>query len=260
MPKPSVLILRAAGTNCDLETQHAWELAGTSTERVHVRRLIEKPALLDGFQALTIPGGFSYGDDIAAGRIFAAQLGRHLLDPLRRFIDAGKLVLGICNGFQVLVDLGLLPFLTPAAERRCSITYNNPPGFQDRWVNLRATTSRCAFLAEGHEYEMPIAHGEGRVVFANDDVLTQVTAGGHDALRYVAAPPDGGVAPGAPANPNGSTADLAGLCDETGHVLGLMPHPERFVTWTQHPCWTSQPTREEGDGLALFRQALAYLK
>jgi phosphoribosylformylglycinamidine synthase len=254
-----VLILRTAGTNCDLEAQYAWQLAGAAAERVHIRRLIESPQTLDEFQVLTIPGGFSYGDDIAAGRIFAAQIRRHLLDNLRKFIDGGRLVLGICNGFQVLVQTGLLPCrLTDDRPRTCTVTYNDPPGFQDRWIYLRASSDRCVFLEAGRVYEMPIAHGEGRVLFASAADLNVAVHAGQNALVY-SGPGDG--APnlhGEPLNPNGSQADIAGLCDETGRVLGLMPHPERFVTWTQHPCWTSQPPREEGDGLALFRRAVRY--
>ena len=259
MAQVSVLILRSAGTNCDLETQHAWELAGARPARVHVRRLIEQPHTLREFQILTIPGGFSYGDDIAAGRILAAQVKRHLLGALCEFIDAGKLVLGICNGFQVLVQAGILPFRGQGgAARTCTIAPNEPPGFQDRWVYLRAQTKRCVFLDAGRVYEMPIAHGEGRVAFAGPVDLRAAADGGHDALVY-AGPRDGEPnLHGEPLNPNGSTADIAGLCDESGRVLGLMPHPERFVSWTQHPCWTSQPPRSEGDGLSVFRRAVAY--
>jgi phosphoribosylformylglycinamidine synthase len=258
MASVRVLILRAAGTNCDLETQHAWELAGAQAQRVHIRQLIGSPQRLNEYQVLTIPGGFSYGDDIAAGRIFAAQARRHLLGALVDFIAAGRLVLGICNGFQVLVQLGVLPFGRPGERAVCSVAPNEPPGFQDRWVYLAARGDRCAFLERGRSYEMPIAHGEGRVVFAGPEYLERAAAGGHHALVY-GSPPDG--APnvhGEPHNPNGSQADIAGLCDETGRVLGLMPHPERFVTWTQHPCWTSQPARAAGDGLALFQRAVQY--
>ncbi len=259
MARVRVLILRAAGTNCDLETQHAWEQAGASANRVHVRRLIDEPSLLNEYQILTLPGGFSYGDDIAAGRILAAQLRRHLTDALRDFVGADKLVLGICNGFQVLVQTGLLPFRVPPDRRRsCTIAANDPPGFQDRWVSLRANTDRCVFLQAGRLYEMPIAHGEGRVLFSGPADLDSVRAAGQGALAYTG--PGTGAADlhGKPWNPNGSQGDLAGMCDESGRVLGLMPHPERFVTWTQHPCWTSQPPRAEGDGLALFRQAVGY--
>jgi phosphoribosylformylglycinamidine synthase len=284
MSQISVLILRAAGTNCDLETQHAWELAGTRAERVHLRQLIERPTLLDEYQIVTLPGGFSYGDDIAAGRIFAAQLRRHLVDRLRAFVDAGKLVLGICNGFQILVQAGLLPY--PHGDERsgnpggngavCTVTGNDPPGFQDRWVTLFAHQSKCVFTEPGRTYEMPIAHGEGRVVFSDGPSLERVLDAGQNALCYV---PDGvhpeeavtmaheanwlggrddSPATDTPYNPNGSHADIAGLCDPTGRVLGLMPHPERFVSRTQHPCWTSRPEKEAGDGLAMFQRAVGY--
>ncbi len=286
MSQINVLILRAAGTNCDLETQHAWELAGAHADRVHLHRLIEQPAMLDQYQIVTLPGGFSYGDDIAAGRIFAAQLRRHLADQLRAFVDAGKLVLGVCNGFQILVQAGLLPHphLTESAELRgesgavCTVTGNDPPGFQDRWVTLFAHESPCVFTEPGRMYEMPIAHGEGRVAFTDGPSLERVIEAGQNALCYV--PP--GVRPEeaiamsneatwlggrdevpvgvTPFNPNGSHADLAGLCDPTGRILGLMPHPERFVTRTQHPQWTSRPEPEAGDGLALFERAVAYFK
>jgi phosphoribosylformylglycinamidine synthase len=256
----NVLILRAAGTNCDDEAQLAWELAGARVERIHIRRLIEDPPLLDRFQVLTIPGGFSYGDDIAAGRIFAAQIERHLLDRIRVFLDAGKLILGICNGFQILVKAGLLPFSRGGGGwRDCTITYNDPPGFQDRWTYLRAETDRCVFLEKGRTYEFPIAHGEGRVVFARDGVADRVRAGGQIALTFTP-PPAGRPAHGEPYNPNGSSLDIAGICDETGRVFGLMPHPERFVRWTQHPCWTSLPERPVGDGLAVFRRAVEYFR
>jgi phosphoribosylformylglycinamidine synthase len=260
MPSVNVVILRAAGTNCDLETQHAWELAGARAERVHLRRLVEQPRRLEQYQIVTIPGGFSYGDDISAGRIFAAQLQRHLAEQLHAFIDAGRLVLGICNGFQILVKAGLLPYpqddgATPRAgdpQAVCTVTYNEPPGFQNRWVTLRAGDSPCVFTEPDRTYEMPIAHGEGRVVFANHARREQIARARLNALVYVPTPH------GEPYNPNRSDADIAGLCDPTGRVLGLMPHPERFVTWTQHPCWTALPEREAGDGLAMFKNAVRY--
>ncbi len=259
MAQVKVLIVRSAGTNCDLETQHAWELAGAAVERVHIRRLIEAPAALDEFQILTIPGGFSYGDDIAAGRILAAQVRRHLLEQVRRFVEAEKLALGICNGFQVLVQAGLLPWRLHAPEpRRCTIAANEPPGFQDRWVYLRAETDQCVFLRAGEIYEMPIAHGEGRVAFTEPADLDKVLQQRQQALTYAAGRNGEGNLHGAPYNPNGSAADIAGLCDESGRILGLMPHPERFVRWQQHPCWTSLPARAAGDGLALFRRAVGY--
>jgi phosphoribosylformylglycinamidine synthase I len=265
MPTPHVLILRSAGTNCDLETEHAWTLAGAAPERVHVRRLIESPHLLDKFQILTIPGGFSYGDDISAGRVLAAQIERHLQEHVRRFIDAGRLVLGICNGFQALVKAGILPQPAEPSRRTCTIAANEPPGFQDRWVCLEAVGSRCPLLEPGRRYEMPIGHGEGRVVFSDDAAFQDTLRSGQDVLRYAPVPPDVDGFGDLPANPNGSMGDIAGLCDPTGRVLGLMPHPERFVAASQHPSWTSrrsgrEPDGREGDGLAIFRAAAAYFR
>lgn len=256
-----VLVLRSAGANCDLETEHAWRLAGAQAERVHVQRLIDKPGLLDAYQVLTIPGGFSYGDDIAAGAILAARISRHFLDRIREFVGRGNLVLGVCNGFQVLVRTGLLPGAADgngSATPVCTIAANQPHGFQDRWVRLRAATDKCAFLEKGREYDLPIAHGEGRLVFAGDMHRERIVSEGQGALLYAEPPTGEEVMWAAPANPNGSQADIAGLCDQTGRILGLMPHPERFVTWTQHPRWTSLPPREPGDGLAIFTRAVEH--
>lgn len=254
------MILRAAGTNCDHETFVAWQQVGAAVEKVHLSRLIERPALLGEYQILTIPGGFSFGDDIAAGRIFAAQLERGLSEAMREFVAAGRLVLGICNGFQILVKAGLLPFSqSERGWRDCTITYNEPPGFQDRWTFVRATSDRCVFLDPGRVYEFPIAHGEGRVEFASATIADRVRERGHIALQYVMPPPD--CRPHADAyNPNGSVMDIAALCDETGRVFGLMPHPDRFTLWTQHPCWTSLPARSEGDGLSVFHRGVAYFR
>ena len=284
MSKPRVLILRAAGINCDLETEHAWQLAGADAERVHLKRVFEQPALLDECQILTIPGGFSYGDDIAAGKIFAAQLDRHLHDALRTFVDRGKLVLGICNGFQILVKAGLLPYPNgePGAQAGtpggavCTIAENVPAGFQDRWVRLYGHDSPCVFTESGRFYDLPIAHGEGRVMFRDGFSLTSVIENEQHALTYVpadATPEDaeaiatevtwlGGrdrrLEDAVPYNPNNSHADIAGLCDPTGRVLGMMPHPERFVRHDQHPEWTSRPEKSAGDGLALFQRAVEH--
>ena len=286
MSNPRVLILRAAGINCDRETEHAWQIAGAAAERVHVQRIFEKPQSLGNYQILTIPGGFSYGDDIAAGKIFATQLERHLHDQLRAFVEAGKLVLGICNGFQILVKAGLLPYphgaedgaATRGESAICTITENKPPGFQDRWVRLYAHASPCVFTEPGRFYELPIAHAEGRVVFADGYGLSAVIDNEQHPLTYVPANAtaedaeaiatevtwlggrDRRLADAVPYNPNNSHADIAALCDPTGRVLGMMPHPERYVRHDQHPAWTSRPEKPAGDGLALFRRAVDYFE
>jgi phosphoribosylformylglycinamidine synthase I len=252
MAKPSVLILRAPGANCDAEAQFAFEQAGAVAERVHVNRLREQPRLLQRYQVLVIPGGFTYGDDVAAGKILANQLAHFLGDALRRFRDSERLILGICNGFQVLLKAGLL--LPPDDEGPVATLAGNTSGkFEDRWVHLRVRPGKCPFLTGMDRLFVPVAHGEGRFLCREEWMLQGLEQSGQAVLHYVDA--DG--RPGDyPINPNGSQGSIAGVCDATGRVLGLMPHPERHVLPTQHPRWTRHPLAGEGDGLALFRNAV----
>ena len=255
------LVLRTAGTNCDEETQFAWQQAGAQAERVHINRLIENPKALAHYQILTIPGGFSYGDDIAAGKIFANQLVHHLADAVQKFIASDRLVLGICNGFQVLVKCGLLPGAKngrPTLLQSATLTNNDCGLFVDRWVHLRTDTNRCPFLKKGERLDLPVAHGEGKFLLGEGAALADLERSGQAALRYVG--PDGRTGAGFPWNPNGSAGDLAGVCDPTGRILGLMPHPERHVLAWHHPQWTRRPPRKVGDGLALFKRGVAYFK
>jgi phosphoribosylformylglycinamidine synthase len=265
--KPATLILRTAGTNCDGETAFAFELAGAATQKIHVNRLIAEPGLLREFQLLAIPGGFSYGDDIAAGRILANQITHHLHEPLKRFIEDGKPVIGICNGFQVLVKTDLLPGdsggesgASPdlVEEQTCTLTNNDCGRFVDRWIRLAVRSRKCVWTSGVQELDLPIAHGEGRFVPANDTVRKSLWDRDQVAMVYVER--DGSPAGGAfPDNPNGSVDDIAGICDSTGLVLGLMPHPERFVDVTQHPGWTrSGRFADEGAGLQIFRNAVRH--
>jgi phosphoribosylformylglycinamidine synthase len=256
---PKALVLRAAGTNCDGETEFAWREAGAEAERVHINRLIENPKLLAGFQILTIPGGFSYGDDIAAGKIFANQIVHHLADAVREFLGSDRLVLGICNGFQVLVKCGLLPGSKVAKvtlSQQATLTNNDSGLFIDRWIHLRTDTDKCVFLKKGDRFDLPIAHGEGKFVPGEGLTVQRLDKAGQVALRYVK--PDGSAAGGEPWNPNGSLGDIAGISDPTGRILGLMPHPERHVLPWHHPQWTRRPKVEAGDGLAIFKRAVAH--
>jgi len=249
------LVLRTAGTNCDSETQFAWEQAGAQAERVHINRFIEDPKALAKYQILTIPGGFSYGDDIAAGKIFANQLVHHLADVIQGFLAAERLVLGICNGFQVLVKCGLLPGSPdgrPTLTQTATLTHNDGGLFVDRWIRLRTDTDRCAFLKKGEALDLPVAHGEGKFLLSESLTVEELEAAGQVALRYI---PDGR---SEAYNPNGSVSDIAGLSDPTGRILGLMPHPERHVLPWHHPQWTRRPPVEAGDGLALFKRGVAY--
>ncbi len=265
MPQVRVLILRAPGTNCDQETAYAFEQAGAVAEVAHLNRLLESPQWSDSFQILCLPGGFSYGDDIAAGRIVAVQLRHHLTETLTRFRDAGKLVLGICNGFQVLIKSGLLLPDCPTRGPQATLTWNTHGRFEDRWVHLAVDGPKSVFLRGIDRMYLPIAHAEGQFIARDVEQLNLLEREGQLVLRYAS-----GTAESPkrfereplsfPANPNGSQANVAGVCDSTGRVLGLMPHPERHVDRTHHPHWTRLPADAQPDGLPLFRNAVEFFR
>ncbi len=254
MATPKVCVLRVAGTNCDVETTYAFERAGAEAERVHVNRLAEKRGLLRRFQILAVPGGFSYGDDIAAGKVQAVELMHRLGDEVRAFVDADKLVIGICNGFQVLAKTGLLP---GGRSHRQTVTLaaNDSNRFEDRWVHLRVDTSRSVFISPGQIITLPVAHGEGKFLTRDEQTLEDLRDAGQIVFRYVS--PSGGK-PVYPENPNGSVDDVAGICDPTGRILGLMPHPERHVEPWHHPRWTREGLKPNGDGFQVFQNAVRY--
>lgn len=258
MTNVRAMILRAAGINCDLETQYALELAGAEARRIHINQVIKKPLLLEDYQLLVLPGGFSYGDDVAAGKILANQILHHLRDAITAFIESGKLILGICNGFQVLIKTGLLPGFNGGRQTSFTLTDNDSGRFEDRWVYLQPGTERCVFLEPGRRIYLPIAHGEGKLAAKDEDSLNKVRQEGYVAFRYVDA--DGNPGP-FPINPNGSMDSIAALTDSTGRILGLMPHPERFVRWTQHPHWTRlKRTDGRTDGMMIFDNAVRYIR
>jgi phosphoribosylformylglycinamidine synthase len=250
--------LRAAGINCDVETEYALELAGAEAQRVHINRVIEDKSLLDKYQILVIPGGFSYGDDVAAGKILANQIIHHLSEAVRKFVDDGKLALGICNGFQVLAKTGILPGGGSAGRQGdVTITYNDNGKFEDRWVYLAPQTDKCVFIEQGRQIYLPVAHAEGKVVTKDEETLEKLKAEGHIAFKYVDKNGEEGEYP---INPNGSMGSVAGLTDSTGRVLGLMPHPERYVRRTQHPHWTRLKDKTGSDGMTIFNNAVRYVK
>ena len=259
--KPKTLILRAAGTNCDEETAYAFELAGAEAERVHINQILKNPDLIDTYQILAVPGGFSYGDDIAAGKILANQIVHHLSDALQRFVESGRPVIGICNGFQVLVKTNLLPGPIGGRTGQTSTLAHNDCGrFIDRWVRLAPRESRCVWTAGLTDaIELPIAHGEGKFIPAGESVRKALWDNNQVALTYALA--DGSPADGVfPDNPNGSIDDIAGVCDTTGLVFGLMPHPERYVDPLQHPAWTRQQALpKNGAGLRIFQNAVQHV-
>ena len=259
MAQPRILILRAPGTNCDLETAHAFERAGGRPERVHVNRVLEAPRLLGDYQILCLPGGFSYGDDVAAGRVLGNQIRHHLADCLDQFKADGKLILGICNGFQVLIKSGVL--LPDKPRPAATLTWNDSGKFEDRWVYLRTAGSKSIFFDGIQSLYLPVAHAEGKFVTRDGSVLAELDSGGQIVLRYSSSDDANGQSAeplSYPANPNGSVANIAGVCDATGRVCGLMPHPERHIEFTQHPRWTRQPPAAAGDGLRVFENAVRY--
>jgi phosphoribosylformylglycinamidine synthase len=270
MAQPSVLILRAPGTNCDRETAFAFERAGGRCDLVHVNRLLEEPNLTEDYQIFCLPGGFSYGDDIAAGRILATQVRHHLSDAMERFREAGKLILGICNGFQVLIQTGMLVPPGDDGHIPVTLTANDSGRFEDRWVRLDVSAGNCVFLRDVQRMDLPVAHAEGKFVYRDELTCERLRDAGQLVLRYaVAEGRDQNSAPHTaraggpvpyPDNPNGSLGDVAGLSDLTGRVLGLMPHPERHIDPTHHPQWTRRPPSEGGEGLVVFENAVRYFE
>ncbi len=260
MPKPRILILRAPGANCEYETSFAFEQAGGQVELVHINRLLEEPRLADRFQVFCVPGGFSYGDDVAAGRILANQIRHHLADMLARFKEAGKLILGICNGFQVLLKAGALIPECATSGPAATLTWNNSGRFVARWNDLAvAPAHQCVFLAGIDRMYLPTAHAEGKFAARSPEILRQLGADGQLVLRYCQ--PEGSYTDATldfPDNPNGSQANVAGVTDSTGRVFGLMPHPDRYIYRHQHRRWARGEGQEPGDGLAMFRNAVQY--
>ena len=259
MNLPRALVLRTAGINCDGETVRALETAGAQTDLLHLHQVLREPARLDEYAMLVIPGGFSYGDDVSAGRVFGLELRHGLAANLCAFVDRGGFVLGVCNGFQVLVESGLLEREAGAPKvppRSIALTNNASNHFECRWVTMKSERSACPWLAAGDVMPVPVAHGEGRFVTRDAAVLQRLQDKHQVVLRYVKA--DGSKAAGYPDNPNGSIDDIAGVCDPTGRVLGLMPHPERNLTPWNHPHWTrfqatSTTPRTEGEGVRFYQ-------
>ncbi len=274
MKTVNALVLTGFGLNCDYETCYSLELAGAKPERVHINELIsgreENRTSLDSFHILVFGGGFSWADDHGAGVIMAARLRYNIGEQIQEFIDKGRLVVGICNGCQALINLGLLPgFDSDYMSRRLAITYNDSGNFTDAWVNLRVREeSGCVFTRGISSLELPVRHGEGKF-YADQNVIDRLIKEDQVVLRY--SDPNGNPAEGKwPYNPNGSLYDIAGICDPTGRIFGLMPHPEAYNHYTNHPNWHLRKEElarsgngfqtEEGEGVAVFRNAVDYTR
>lgn len=258
MKKVRTIVLRTAGTNCDQETAYAFKASGAEVELVHINELLRKEKRLGDFQILAVPGGFSYGDDIAAGRILANELKYKLMDKIKKFIAQGKLIIGICNGFQVLVKAGLLPGLN-GFKQEATLMLNDSGKFEDRWIHLKSSKTKCVW-ARGlpRVIYLPVAHAEGKFVAKDDEILERLENNNQIVFRYCA---KDGTQAEYPENPNGSIEDIAGICDETGRVFGLMPHPERHFLFQQHPHWTRLKSRGKfGDGEKIIKNGVEYAK
>jgi len=264
MKKPKVCVLRTAGTNCDQETASAFTKTGAESELVHINRFIAGDNNLGEYQILALPGGFTYGDDIAAGKILANELRCQLPGELKKFVTDGKLIIGICNGFQTLVKSGLLPG-NDALEQEASLIINDSGKFEDRWVYLKkvvscqlSVVSKCVWTKNLPEViYLPVAHGEGKFIVQDNAVLERLKKNGQIVFQYCDAKGGSCIYPD---NPNGSMENIAGICDNTGRILGLMPHPERHISIRQHPRWIQSKLSQAGDGLRIFANAVSYAK
>ena len=224
-------------------------MAGGDARRVHVTDLIAEPSLLHRFRILAFPGGFSYGDHLGSGKVFATLFHRNLGAGMAAFVAGGGLVVGICNGFQVLVKMGVLPNLTGTTDQEVSLIYNDSGKYEDRWVRVRFEEgSRCVWTRGLRQMDLPVRHGEGRFITGSAELLPELSARGLVALRYAST---SGREPEYPEDPNGSEGHVAWICDPTGRVFGLMPHPEAFIHAQNHPDWSTR-SLIEGEGLAIF--------
>jgi len=269
MPKVKVCVLRTAGTNCDKETAFAFRKAGSEPESLHINSFLRAEKKLGDFQVLAIPGGFSYGDDLGAGKILANELRCRLAEDIRRFIKDGKLVIGICNGFQVLVKAGILPGTRPyrigrrvplhrnsELKQEASLIINDSGKFEARWVYLKNPQNKCVWTKGLPEViYLPVAHGEGKFVTGEKKALARLKRNKQIVFQYC---DEQGTLAGYPHNPNGSIENIAGICDETGRILGLMPHPERHIYSQQHPRWAGGIGAASGDGLTIIRNGVEY--
>ncbi len=273
--KPRVCVITGYGINSDFELEHCFGLAGGDARRVHINDLISGSCALSDFDILAVPGGFSFGDHIASGRVFANKLKHFLGDELQKAVAKGVPVIGICNGFQVLVKLGLLPgtgakapgenatdgigaSTAAALQQTCTLTFNDSGRFEDRWCHLKAVAESPCIWTRGIDLTyLPVRHGEGKFVPGDDAEMKRLRDKGMICLRYTTAT---GGRPDFPGNPNGSVDDVAGICNESGLVFGLMPHPEAHMHATNHPQWLRLGLRGEGEGLKFFRNAVDFVK
>lgn len=271
MAQARAIIITGNGTNCEMEAAHACRLGGFDEARiVHIADILYGEVRLEDFHFLNLTGGFLDGDDLGSAKAQANRLkyarisgsSEHLLEQLLGFINDGKLILGVCNGFQLMVKMGLLPGLGGQyLNQVATLTFNDCGRFQDRWVYLKYNAESPSVFTKGIEkgIYLPIRHGEGKFHVESSEVLEKIERENLAVLKYSDARFEY-TAEDFPLNPNGSMNGIAGVCDETGRLMGLMPHPEAFVHRINHPRWTREQLPEEGDGLILFKNAAEYVK
>jgi phosphoribosylformylglycinamidine synthase subunit PurQ / glutaminase len=265
--RPRSLVLVGNGINCEYESSHAHRLAGFDVDLLHINEVNEHPERIHQYSFLNLPGGFLDGDDLGAAKAQAVKWKYQKMDrakgrfisELVSFVEEGKIILGICNGFQLLVKTGLLPALGGQhGNQTVTLTFNDSGRFEDRWVNLAVNgSSPCIFTAGMERVYLPVRHGEGKLIADSDGLLDDLKKRGHIVLQY--ADEAGRITDEYPYNPNGSSLSIAGICDESGLIFGLMPHPEAYVHFTHHPRWTREHLDEEGEGLKIFRNAYRYV-
>lgn len=249
----NALILSGYGLNCETESKYAIDKSGGSADILHINRLLQNPKLLDQYNMLMIPGGFSFGDDLGAGKVFANKIKYKMKDQINEFVNQKKLILGIGNGFQILVKLGLLP--EPDFKQRITMITNDSGKFEDRWVILKVNKkSPCIFTRNMEALLCPVRHGEGKIITDGKETLDKLKQNNQIVFQYV---DKTGELAGYTHNPDGSVENIAGICDKSGLVLGMMPHPEAFITSQNCPYWIRGSVKE-GMGLQIFRNAVAY--
>lgn len=265
---PKVLILTGYGINCEEETKNSFEKSGAIAEIVHINDLIKENKKLEDYQILAFPGGFSYGDDTGSGNAISNKIKNNIEDDFLSFAQKDKLIIGICNGFQMLTNLGIVPATkNQYGKREAALMHNTNTRFECRWVELKHTSSKCIWTKGIEKIHLPIAHGEGNF-YTDKEILEHMEINDQIVLKYIK--PDGSPANQEfPYNPNGALEDIAGICDKSGRILGLMPHPERFNAFTNEEGWElkkeqlireNKPLPTEGAGLIIFKNAVEYFK
>lgn len=249
------LVLYGYGINCENESRYAIEKSGGAADIVHLNKVLAQPKMLENYNMLMIPGGFSFGDDLGSGKIFGNKMKLRLREPLEQFIREGKLILGICNGFQIVAKMGLLP--VPDFEQRVSLTTNDSGHYEDRWVILKANQKSPCVFTKGMEYLLvPVRHGEGKFVPKDEATMAELRENNQVTVQYV---DENGSLAGFPYNPNGSVENVAGICDRSGRIFGMMPHPEAFNIPENCPYWVKGVVKEPM-GLRIFRNAVEFFR